>query len=415
MSGRGTIAAHAPPGRVGLAAGRGGPTRRRLLALLRREPGAALPRIAATLGLTRQGVVAQLDQLVASGLVVEMPAEAARRGRPARRFAVDPAAGCSIGLALEHDLAGAACIDLDGRVRAETALPLASHTLDEAVAALMAAWHEVRPATGQARLIGAGLGVMGPLDREAGRLGTPPHRPGWANAPIARLMAERLGVPVYLDNSATAAALGESWSGAARRVGTFLYLFIGYGLGGAIVEDGRLVRGAHGNACEIGHVTVDPAGARCGCGARGCLETKVSLMALRAARPGLDIAGAAPADVAGWLDDAAASLAAGLRNAAMMADPAVILIGGRLPPVLLEALIARTRAAAAGGPGLPPILAGQAGASALARGAASLPLHDAFLPLPQDTGLVRHEQQKKPGQPDTETGSKHSHMEEERE
>jgi len=402
-------------GGFGSASGRGDPTRRRLLALLRREPGAALPRIAATLGLTRQGVAAQLDQLMASGLVVEMPAEAARRGRPARRFAVDPAAGCSIGLALEHDLAGAACIDLDGRVRAEITLPLASASLGEAVAGLEAAWHQVRPAAGTGRLIGAGLGVMGPLDREAGRLGTPPHRPGWAGAPIARLVGERLGMPVYLDNSTTAAALGESWSGAARRVETFLYVFVGYGLGGAMVNEGRLVRGAHGNACEIGHVVVDPGGALCRCGARGCLETRLSLMALRKAHPGRDPAALAPGDVPDWLEGAAAALVAALRNAAMMADPAAILIGGRLPPALMEALIARTRALVADGPGLSPILAGQAGASALARGAASLPLHDAFLPLPEDTGLVRHEEHEKPGQPDTETSSRDLHKEEERE
>jgi predicted NBD/HSP70 family sugar kinase len=86
---------------------------------------------------------------------------------------------------------------------------------------------------------------------------------------------QRFNLPVYIENEANAGALGEYYFGAAREVNHFIYLSAGVGLGGGIMMDGKLFRGANGYASEIGHVTLDPQGELCGCGKRGCWETLV--------------------------------------------------------------------------------------------------------------------------------------------
>jgi predicted NBD/HSP70 family sugar kinase len=99
---------------------------------------------------------------------------------------------------------------------------------------------------------------------------------GWRDVPVRALMEERLGLPVLVDNEVRALALAEHEFGAAKRARTAVFLDLGYGLGGAVIIDGSLYRGAHGGAGEIGHNTVDPGGPLCSCGNRGCLEVFAS-------------------------------------------------------------------------------------------------------------------------------------------
>ncbi len=103
----------------------------------------------------------------------------------------------------------------------------------------------------------------------------------WSMVPLRGLVAEGAGVPVFLDNDATAAAAGEHFSGAARGVDDFVYLTLGTGIGGGAFTGGRINRGYRGTAGEFGHMTLDPAGPMCGCGRRGCLEALASGTALR--------------------------------------------------------------------------------------------------------------------------------------
>jgi glucokinase len=124
----------------------------------------------------------------------------------------------------------------------------------------------------------AALGVASPgaVDAARGIVPDAPQLPGWKDVPLAWLLEERLKVPTKLENDATAAALGEHRFGAGRGSRHMLYITISTGVGGGIIIDGEMYRGASGAAGELGHVVIDMNGPPCRCGARGCLESLVS-------------------------------------------------------------------------------------------------------------------------------------------
>ena len=142
----------------------------------------------------------------------------------------------------------------------------------------------------------AALGVCspGPCDIDAGTISDTPNLPGWWDVPICRYLEEKLGIPAVLENDATAAALGEHMFGAGRRCHHMVYITVSTGIGGGIVIDGKLYRGASGIAGEIGHITIDPDGPLCGCGNHGCLEAFASGTALAAQGQALVARGGSP-------------------------------------------------------------------------------------------------------------------------
>ncbi|MDD5747977.1 MAG: ROK family glucokinase [Actinomycetota bacterium] len=125
-----------------------------------------------------------------------------------------------------------------------------------------------------------GLGVAGFILHENGIVVESPNI-AWREVPLRRIVSERTGFPVFLDNDANAACLGEKLAGAAKGVADFIYLTLGTGIGGGICIDGKIYRGFRGTAAEFGHVAVDPDGPLCGCGRRGCLESLASGTALK--------------------------------------------------------------------------------------------------------------------------------------
>ena len=131
-------------------------------------------------------------------------------------------------------------------------------------------------------LAAVGICSPGPCDIDAGVIGRAPNLPGWRDVPICRYLEERLGVPTRLENDATAAALGEHVYGAGRGCRHLIYITVSTGIGGGLIIDGRLYRGATGVGGEIGHMIIDPDGPLCGCGSRGCLEAFASGTAIAA-------------------------------------------------------------------------------------------------------------------------------------
>jgi glucokinase len=123
--------------------------------------------------------------------------------------------------------------------------------------------------------VGVGIGCPGPLDLERGILITTPNL-GWTNYPMRDRVSGLLGLPASLDNDANCATYGEWWQGAARGTTTAAGVTIGTGIGGGLIVDGKLVRGASGAAGELGHTTIDFTGRRCACGNYGCLEAYAS-------------------------------------------------------------------------------------------------------------------------------------------
>lgn len=123
--------------------------------------------------------------------------------------------------------------------------------------------------------LGIGVGAPGPLDRAAGVIITAPNL-GWKMFPLRDRIQTATGLTTTLDNDANCATLGEAWTGAATGARNVIGVTIGTGIGGGIIIDGKLYHGASDVAGEIGHMTIDSTGRRCGCGNYGCLEAYAS-------------------------------------------------------------------------------------------------------------------------------------------
>jgi glucokinase len=247
-----------------------------------------------------------------------------------------------------------------------------------------------------------GVGMAGLIDVRSGILLSSPNL-AWRNVPLADGLGARFGLPVTVDNDATAAAWAESRLGASRGHQDSLFVGVGTGIGGGIVAGGRLVRGAYGFAGEIGHIIVEPGGPLCGCGNLGCWEQVASGLAVARAgkravtdEPGSLIARLADGDpgrATGELvteaaqggDEVAVAILAkvgrrlgeGVAGLVNVLDPEVVVIGGGVGEagdVLLVPLREAFIASVEGGdvrPGV-PIVSAQLGNDAGAIGAALL-------------------------------------------
>jgi glucokinase len=260
--------------------------------------------------------------------------------------------GLTIGVDIGGTKIAVGVVDEDGtllaRVRRETPATDAD-LIEDQVAELVA---EMRT---EHQVDAVGVAAAGFIDSANGVVLFAPNL-AWRDEPIMSDLQRRIGLPVRLENDANAATWGEFRFGAARDVDDMVMLTVGTGLGGGIVADGRLLRGAHGIGGELGHVRVVPDGLRCGCGNRGCWEQYASGSALtrqarelvasdslhaarlselcegraerlrgwmvtKAAREGDPAATELLADLGRWLGDGMASITAVL-------DPALFVLGG---------------------------------------------------------------------------------------
>ena len=123
--------------------------------------------------------------------------------------------------------------------------------------------------------------VPGAVDNDKAFVLQAPNLPSLINFRLKAALEQRLGWPVFLENDANAAAVGEMWLGAARGCRDVMSVTLGTGVGGGLILDGKLWRGSHGSAGEIGHTAVDPfSGLKCKCGNTGCLELFASATAI---------------------------------------------------------------------------------------------------------------------------------------
>src|SRR2546423_6405193 len=124
------------------------------------------------------------------------------------------------------------------------------------------------------------VAAPGPIDIKKGVLVNPPNLPGWRNVPLADLLRRATGARVHVANDADMAGLGEFHRGAGQGTLNMVYITWSTGVGGGLIIDGKLHRGGHGTAGEVGHMIIDPDGPLDNCGQRGCLEAFVSGTAL---------------------------------------------------------------------------------------------------------------------------------------
>lgn len=205
------------------------------------------------------------------------------------------------------------------------------------------------------QVVAVGVGAPGPMNPDTGVVFDPPNMEGWHDVPLGTMLSERLGMRVFIENDANAAAVGEWWVGAGRGVSDLIYVTVSTGIGGGIIIGDRLHHGVSGTAGEVGHMTIDLHGPPCPCGrSTGCLEvlasgTAIARMAREAVEAGrrsavLEMAGGRPEVItAAMVDDAsregdevagevflraATYLGVGMANLLNIFNPERIVIGG---------------------------------------------------------------------------------------
>ncbi len=176
------------------------------------------------------------------------------------------------GVELCASSARAALVNSVGEVLARRESALSAVDLAPQIARLVSELRDSAPG-GVAAL---GLGVPGLVNPQTGRVVISSDIPSVVREDLRASLAQATGLPIALDNDANAGALGEYVAGAGRGSRNMFYVTIGTGIGGALILDGRLWRGASGFAGEFGHITIDPEGVECACGNVGCLETVAS-------------------------------------------------------------------------------------------------------------------------------------------
>jgi glucokinase len=190
---------------------------------------------------------------------------------------------CVVGMDLGGTKILASAVDRRGRIRAEAKLRTQPEGGPDAVVERMG--QAARAAVEKAglkwrNLRGVGVGAPGPLDPVRGIVHNTPNLPGWQDFPLVSRLSEILGVPVFVENDVNLGTLGEYALGAGQGVRDLVGVFVGTGVGGGLVLDGKLRSGFRHAAAEVGHMIVLADGPVCGCGKRGCLESVASRTAM---------------------------------------------------------------------------------------------------------------------------------------
>ena len=263
--------------------------------------------------------------------------------------------------ALAVDIGGtkilSALVRDDGTVVARSRVDTPGRGVEPVLGAVVATVEQVmrEGAAAREQVVAVGVGAPGPMNPETGVVYDPPNMEGWHDVPLGAMLTERLGMRVFIENDANAAAVGEWWVGAGQGVSDLIYITVSTGIGGGIIIGDRLHHGVNGTAGEVGHMTIDLHGPPCPCGrSTGCLEvlasgTAIARMAREAVESGrrsalLEMTGGRPEAITAAMVEAAARdrdevagevftraatyLGVGMANLLNLFNPERIVIGG---------------------------------------------------------------------------------------
>ena len=341
-------------------------------------------------GLAHPTVTNITRRLMDRGLLRTAGMQRGGRGQPATRLVINAEGAHAIGLNVDRDHITMVLADFAGTVKArldsEVAFALPEQVrsfyrrnLDKLLAM---AGVEAEAITGIGLALPDGLG-------EVDLPGMPGDYAQWSATNLEALFAEPLGKPIFIENDAAAAAIGEMQFGRGQREQSFFYLLISYGLGGGLVVGGHYDRGADGRSGEIGFMAVPGEG-----GAPVPLQSIVSIAGLnrrlaQAGRAPFAQGEASGADAAlqrvldDWIEECARALVQPLVAVNLLINPGVVLVGGRLPMPLLERLTQRTnlllRSGGRDAPAIAPVMPAALAEDASAVGAALLSFDDLAL------------------------------------
>lgn len=234
--------------------------------------------ISSKTGLNRSTVSSIVSNLIRDSLVREIEFQKDKLGRPGMLLELSPDGACAIGAEIGVDFLSIMLADFVAkplwRKRVAINPEIGQPAFIKRVGDLIQEALNHAQQTGS-RPLGISVGVPGLVDVQQGELVFAPNLK-WSHVPLRQMLMERFDLPVFVENDANAAALGEYYFGVAREVENFIFLSADVGLGGGIVLGGKLFRGNSGYAGEVGHMALDPNGSLCGCGRRGCWESLVS-------------------------------------------------------------------------------------------------------------------------------------------
>lgn len=364
-------------------------------------PGQSRAALAEALQLTKSTVSSLTKELIQEGWLLEREVVATGElGRRPTPLFVDPGRLVLLGAELGVEGVNVVATSLTGDVLARARSPLDAgrdpHLALVRAAKLLVQLH-ARLDTPAQRVIGIGVGLPGGVDEARGHLHFA-HNLGWRDLPVGRLLAEHLrptalqGAPLFVQNDADVAVLGELEFGLDATPDPLIYLSLGLGVGAGIVVEDRLLTGMHGLAGEVGHMTLEIDGPRCSCGRRGCAE---AMIGLRAMLPdGEEAGGIAEVQhrLRGRLPGCAEAVAAAgrylgmlLGNLAAAYDPGRVVLGGAAvelgAPFLEHAFLTLEGLAAAAGVAPPAVTLSRFGADAVPVGAAALARYRLTRPL----------------------------------
>ena len=250
-----------------------------ILKALHAESPATRPDLARKTGINRTTVSSLVEELVDYDLVREVGYDSSGLGRRSLLLELNPSMGFVVAAEQGADFVSVICSDFTPRILWECQESISDTLTEEEILGLVIDLFQQGLEHGSragGRACGLSLGVHGLVEPESGLLRFAPNL-GWTNVPLGEVVGQTFDLPLFVDNEANFAVLGEHIYGAARGFSEILYVdATRIGLGAGIMTGGQLFRGANGAAGELGHFVMDPGGELCRCGARGCWETQVS-------------------------------------------------------------------------------------------------------------------------------------------
>ncbi|RUU76325.1 ROK family transcriptional regulator [Mesorhizobium sp. M7A.F.Ca.MR.362.00.0.0] len=302
--------------------------RRIVLESIRLHGPIARGEIARRVGLTVQTVSTIVRELEDQDYILSLREEPKGRGLPPATLRINPEGGYAVGIHITPLGISAALINLSGDVIESIYREAPNAAPDHAFELIGAMVVELTRLRAGGRVLGVGMALPGPFDVESMSFVGPTTMTGWKDVALRERLAASTGLPAFFETDMAAAAMGERLYGLGAQFSEYYYLYFGVGLGGVMVHEGSALRGAWGNAGEIGHIPVIPGGEACPCGNSGCLERYLSLEALRRWN----------GSEADWVAEVAPIFHNAVAVIENLFDPETVILGGLASTDLLEML-----------------------------------------------------------------------------
>lgn len=228
----------------------------KILSVVMRAGELSQPNVAKLTGLAQQSVSRLVKSFVDRGVLVSEKAASGRRGQPSQVVRLNPSFAYTFGIAMMTDSLSVVLMDFSGAVLEEVHCDMFSMTRQAVIPKLKEIFDEFISThrLERKRIFGVGVGISGYCLGGHGRYNTPRALDDWALVDLEDILTDHLALPVWVENDANAAAVGESMVGYGRTYANFVYLYLAAGIGGGVIANRELLRGSHGNGGEIGMI-----------------------------------------------------------------------------------------------------------------------------------------------------------------